>query len=508
MAGWGPAALLVVLVNAWVVAVGERSGAPRGLRMPRFPLGRRLMTVEPSLAGLGAVVLALVALCTRSLEVTAWVALLFGVLGIEGLRRAAWYLVPAAALIHGLLTMSEFHTLGDLLRELRGGLAGLAWLLAQAVLVCGPLLRTDVGSLGWFGRSVAMVASLPGYLAAGWLAGQVPAAAALPAPILFLAVLLAGGVVQSLILAVLSFAVAVSDRPAHSASPASPYRVGLALVPIFLPLVLLAAMPLLPWPAAALAAAAEGSPETWTAALIVLLLVPAVPAAALVGAALDGADGRRGARFHGAVALSGLGVWLAIGPQLMPRLLAADGPVARLAELCGLGGAEQTLHALSIANAGEGPVHLLLLGLPSDVPCRAMTGLVLAAAWLAARRVRHSRARGRSLGWTGPGVLLAAAAGTAWGATAHTELGPVGAVLGCAAACALMFAVDLVRGDGNLRVRLPDEQEASLVPDQRDRRREDGAQKLPGGRRAADLPEPAPRADAAVPAAPVREAIT
>jgi hypothetical protein len=512
LAGWGPAALMVVLVNAWAIAVSERAGSPRGLRTPRFPLGRRLAMVEPGVGGAALVVMGLVALCTRSWEVTAWVALILAILGVGALRRAAWFLVPATAIVHGLLTMDEFHTLGDLLGELNGGLAGLAWAVGQALVVCGPLLRTDVAALGWFGRWVAVLASLPGYVGAAWLAGHVPAVAELPAPVLFLVVLLAGGVAQSMLLGALSWAVSVSDRPAATASPASPYRVGMALLPGFLPLLLVAALPLAPWPEGSFAAGVDAAPEVWAAALLVLLLVPAVPAAALVGAALDRVDGRRGTGFAGSVGLGGLLVWLAIGPQLLPRLLEPDGPIARLAVLCGLGGRAATVRAALAAGSGDGPPALVLMGLPAGETCRAMTGLVLAVALLAARRVRHARPGGRRLGWTGPALLLALSAGGAW--VLAERMGPPGMALGPVAACVLMLAVDLVRGEARVVEPAPEEQPASLVPDQHDRRCAGSSSGVPGGRRADDIPAPetatraGPEPDAPAPSPTVREAIT
>jgi hypothetical protein len=323
-------------------------------------------------------------------------------------------------------------------------------------------------------------------------------------------VLLAGGVAQSVILAALSFAVAVRDRPAHTASPASPYRVGLALLPVFQPLVLVAALPLVPWPAGSFADGGDAAPALWSAALLLLLAVPAVPAAALVGAALDRADGRRAAGFSGAVALAGLLGWLALGPQLVPRLLETDGPVARLAALCGLGGGGFTVQAGLVPGAGDAPGELFLMGLPAGMACRAVTALVLAAALLAACRVRHARAGGRRLGWTGPGVLLALSAGAAWALS--VRLGPVGMALGPAGACVLMLGVDLVRGGSAARAPLPEDQGATLVPDQHDRRRSGGARGSLDGRRATDLPEPASEAESAsdepLPAPAVHEAIT
>jgi hypothetical protein len=495
---------MVVLVNAWIVAVAERAAAPRGLRTPRFPLGKRVLSVEPSMLGAGLFLLGLVALCTRSWEVTAWVALIFSILGIEAMRRAAWYLVPAAAVIQGLLTMSEFHTLGDLLGELSGGIAALAWMLGQALFACGPLLRTDAGALGWFGRVVAMIASLPGYLAAGWLAGHVPAAAALPAPVLFLGVLLVGGIVQSLILAAMSFAVSVRDRPAQSASPAAPYRVGLALLPIFLPLVFVAALPIVPWPEGSFAAVADTTPQVWTAAVLMLLLVPAVPAAALVGAALDRVDGCPGTRWASTVALGGLAAWLGFGPQLLPRLLAPEGAVTHLAALCGLGQSEVTVQAMLEVGAAGVPPELFLLGLPAGELSRAVTVLVLAAAMFAACRVRHASPGGRHFGWAAPAVLFALGAGAAF--LLAPRMGPAGMAFGFAGACAVMLVLDLVMGEAAVPQA---DSESTLVPDQHDRRVAGESGALSGGRRADDPPVPAPSEEPRpAPAPTLREAIT
>ena len=90
------APLLVIFIVAWLVAVGERATIPRGgLRLPRFPLGPRLLQVRPGLGAQYATLL-LVLGVVAGWKVAGWASLITAMITIHAVRKVAWYVVPAA----------------------------------------------------------------------------------------------------------------------------------------------------------------------------------------------------------------------------------------------------------------------------------------------------------------------------------------------------------------------------------------------------------------------------
>src|SRR5262249_51280641 len=131
----------------------------------------------------------------------------------------------------------------------------------QAILVCGPALRTDVGGKLKLGaRIAAFAAGLPGWLVAFWvfshtlLGGHKLDGDALAMTIL------AGGLAQSLLLATVNWMIKLEDRTPENLPHVSAHGVGLALMPLLLPIAACAVLPWLPLPDSASFA---GSARSW-----------------------------------------------------------------------------------------------------------------------------------------------------------------------------------------------------------------------------------------------------
>jgi hypothetical protein len=449
--------LLAVFLNAWIIAVGEHAAGKTGaLRVPRFPLGGRLLRAYPGLQGQLMHFILIAGLITGSWSVAGWALLVLAVLSLEVVRRAAWVIVPVGVVVHALLSMQEFQSLGDLVGTARGWVTGSVLVGVQALVVCGPLLRVDTaGRLGLLGRPMAMLASLPGYLGAFWVATRSPLAGQFSSLQTLLFTLLVGGVVQSLMLSLGSWAGDIRSRPSEDLSDASPRGVGMALLPMLLP----AVAPLLPLFVPA-APGATGAPAAWTGLCALLLILPAVPAAAWIAAALDRLDGRE-AWMGLSVAGCALVAWLAFCPALLGRLYAEDGPAARLHASFPVGGAAvlaktvETTPATAAAAADDEPLarrrdatsgrELLLYDLPATQLARALAALMLAATLLSVRWMRHARPLQRPASWL-EFYLLAGAAGAA-GWWLLPRQGLPAAILGMAGACALLLFFDLFHSE-------------------------------------------------------------
>lgn len=455
--------LLAVFLNAWIVAVGEHAGESRGgLRVRRFPLGSRLLRSYPGLQGQMMLFILIAGAVTGSWAVAGWALLVLAVLSLEVMRRAAWFIVPCAVVVHALMNMAEFHSLGDLVGTARGWLASSVLVGIQALIVCGPLLRVDTGGhLGIFGRTLALIASLPGYLAAFWLASRPPLAGQISSLQALLFVLLVGGVLQALLLSAMSWSARIKSRDADDLSPASPRAVGMALLPMLLP----AVAPLLP----VFVRGVPGSPGAWAGLSALLLIVPAVPAAAWVASALDRVDGRES--WLGMTgAACGLLVWLAFCPTLLGKMYAVDGPAARwhaaypsgetlvlakTVDASGLvaddaPGAEDGEAAFGGASrsretSASSARELLLFDLPASQLARALAVLLFAAALLSVRWMRHARPLQHATRWFEFYLLAGSAGAAAWWLLPRHGL-PT-AVLGMAGACVLLLVVDLAHSE-------------------------------------------------------------
>lgn len=443
--------LLAVFLNAWVIAVGEHAAGKTGaLRVPRFPLGGRLLKAYPGLQGQMMLFILVAGLITGSWSVAGWALLVLAVLSLEVVRRAAWIIVPVGVVVHALLSMQEFQSLGDLVGTARGWVTGSVLVGVQALVVCGPLLRVDAaGRLGWVGRPMAMLASLPGYLGAFWVATRSPLAGQFTSLQALLVVLLVGGVVQSLMLSLGSWAGDVRSRDADDLPDASPKGVGMALLPMLLP----AVAPLLPL----FVPGVPGSAAAWTGLCALLLIVPAVPAAAWIAASLDRLDGRE-AWMGFSIAGCALVAWLAFCPTLLGRLYAEDGAAARLHASFPVGGAAVLAKTVETTPAtaaddeplarsrGSAPGHeLTLYDLPATQLSRALAALMLAATLLSVRWMRHARPLQRPASWL-EFYLLAGSAGAA-GWWLLPRQGLPAAILGMAGACGMLLFFDLFHSE-------------------------------------------------------------
>ena len=446
--------LLGVFLNGWIIAVGEHAAGQTGaLRVPRFPLGARLLKAYPGLQGQMMHFILIAGVVTGSWSVAGWALLVLAVLSLEVVRRAAWVIVPVAVVVHALLSMQEFQSLGDLVGTARGWVTGGVLFGVQALVVCGPLLRVDSGGrLGWLGRPMAMLASLPGYLGAFWVATRTPLAGQLTALQALLFVLFVGGVVQALMLSLGSWAGDVRTRDGDDLPDASPKGVGMALLPMLLPVV----APLLPLFVPA-APGAAGTPAAWTGLCALLLIVPAVPAAAWIAAAIDRLDGRE-AWMGLSVAGCALVAWLAFCPALLGRLYAEDGPAARLHASFPVGGEAvlaKTVETTPSGAADDAPLarprgsapdrELALYDLPATQLSRALAALMLAATLLSVRWMRHARPLQRPASWL-EFYLLAGSAGAA-GWWLLPRQGLPAAILGMAGACGMLLFFDLFHSE-------------------------------------------------------------
>jgi hypothetical protein len=461
LGGRAPLALFVIFAMSWLIAVGERATVPRGgLRVTRFPLGPRLLQVRPGL-GLQYFVLLLLLGVVAGWKVAAWGAVITAAVTIHAVRKAAWYVVPAAWVVNTLATMKEFHTLGDIVSDASTLLKSLVVFGLQALVIAGPLLRTDAGgSLSGGARTTMMLTALPAWGSAFWIFSRAPAAGHYLDAEALAATLLFGGLLQSLLIGTVNWLVKIEDRSAESLPHVSANAVGLALMPLALPILCLASLHVLPLPQAASTLAAPGA---WMGLMAVLMIVPAALGAGLVGAALDRIDGA--GRGLGVSITSGalLALWFLFGPLLLDRMYAPGGLAESLrASFDTRGGGPPLVSAVlpgSSPLSGHAGGQLALFGLPAADLCRAITILILGVAALAARYLRHARLGQRSVGWSAHLVLAGLSAAGAW--LLVPRLGAVGAPLSCAGATAMLLVMDLFHRE--VRVRTPEEIQAEAV---------------------------------------------
>jgi hypothetical protein len=455
LAGRALLSLFVVFAVGWMIAVAERATVPRGgLRVPRFPLGPRLLQVRP---GLGAQMAALlvVLFVVAGPKVGIWATVITGMVTIHAVRKVSWYVVPAAWVVHTLATMPEFHTLGDLVKDAGDWTRQLVIFGGSALVVCGPLLRTDVGGrLPWLTRLVTLLAGLPAWGAAAWVFGRTALGGQYLDLQACVVILLGGSLLQSLLLGAVTWLAHLEDRVPDSVTQASAHGVGLALMPLLLPILAVASLAVLPLP---VERSFGGPSEAWQGLMVVLMLVPAVAAAGLIGAALDRVDGLGRGLVPACLSGACLALWFFAGPFVLQQLYAPDGAAAALrASFDGHGGGAPLVSGVlpgSSPLSGQTGGQLALFGLPAADLCRAVTLMLFGLAALSARYVRHSRPGQQPAGWGAHLLLLALSAGAAWFLV--PRLGAVGAPLACAGASALLLAVDLFHVE--LRVRTPEE---------------------------------------------------
>jgi hypothetical protein len=453
LAARGLLPMLVAFVIAWMVAVGERATVPRGgLRVPRFPLGQRLTQVRP---GLGAQYIALLVVLglVCGPQAAVWGAVIVAIATVHAARKVAWFIIPGLWLVNTLATMKEFHTLGDLVKDAGEWTKALVIFGVQAIIVCGPLMRTDVGGkLRVSTRVVGFLAALPGWGAAFWLFSHtILGGHALDGEALAL-VMLAGGLAQSLILASMNWIAKLEDRTPENLPQVSAHAVGLALMPLLLPIVACAAMALLPLPASA---SFGGSSKAWAGLMIVLCIVPAVPAVGLVAASMDRVDGR-GRGFTATCACgAALAAWFLIGPLVLERFYMPGGPASALRQAFDTHGKGAPLTSLVIPGgsplSGHKGGELALFGLPAADLCRAVTLMLFGLSALCARYLRHARLGQVPAGWEGHLLLGALAGGGTW--LLLPRLGPVAAPLSCAGGAALLLAFDLFHAELRVKTR-------------------------------------------------------
>ncbi len=435
-------ALLIVLAHAWVVAVGERSCVHHGgLRVNRFPIAPRLVASSPGPFPQLLVMVVLLGFVTKS-----WVAagVAFGVVSIltvDLLRRVSPLILAVGALLHALATMPEFHTLGDLLETMKGWVMTLVWLILAAGILAGPLLRTDAATpYRPTGTVLVFFGGLFTYLGGAWLLSETAVFAAdklqpFGYDVYAIALgLLVGGLIQSLIVGIGAKSTGLFERDPMKIPLVSGHRVGEAMMPMAMPL--LALVLLTQFPLSAPAAEAANA-TTWTGLFAVLLVVPLIPGAVIVAAALDRVDSQATGRLHTTLAMSVLGAWFALGPELLRIFHAPDGLADGLRGWSGIG-----TQAAPFASTSTETSSLMLFGLPAADLCRSITVMVLVCAALSARLMRRAPDQGRSIGNFVLGLMFAVQVGASW--WLMPRLGPVGTPLAAAASAALVYGWCLV----------------------------------------------------------------
>lgn len=460
-----PLLLFVVFVHAWVIAVGERSAMTSGgLRVPRFPLGGRVLhTKRPPVAPmfLFAVSAGFVSgawgpgYVAPNLFVLGVALLVATIMSFEALRRWSKVLIPAALAIHALSTMAEFHTLGNLVDTASDWLRTLITGGIVAVIVAGPFIRTDVSGLSSGARVFALIAALPAYVGGFWIDVSFLGVSLDGISRIGLA-LLAGGLAQTLVVGLVLPVFGQSDR-AHADVPlVNTTNVGLALLPMLLPLAVWMAMrTLVAGPVGGVPEwlAAAGMPDVprdaWVGLYVVLAIVPLALGSVLVASGLDRVDGK-GGRTAGFAAMGALAAWFAVGPEALAWLLASDGPLVGFASAVGIGGAGDGLVVDRSGAAAFAPLAMLpgadvaILGVPVADVCRAVTLMVGTCATLALRYLGYGRPRVRGMGWHLPVFLTMLFAGSAWFAAPY--LGMLGPIVAATLVAALMLVVDVVFG--------------------------------------------------------------
>ncbi|MFT7462971.1 MAG: hypothetical protein ACI9EF_001313 [Pseudohongiellaceae bacterium] len=367
-------------------------------------------------------------------------------LSIHAFRRSLPYVLPIAGIILALITMDEFHTMGDLVVTARSWITAALAFAGWTLILAGPLLRTDMGgTLLPKARLVGFLASLPGYAAAFFIFTRTPLAGTQQDLMAVGLALLAGGTVQSLLLSLLSKSAEVEDRVQDDFPWVEPRDIGIALMPLTMPLLAVVAFSWVRLPASF---AALAIPSAWAGLLVLSLIIPAIPAAGLVGSALDRVDGRSRGRTGVVVAGLAFALWFVFGPLTIEWLYAASGPLDSLRAAFPTGGPW-------VARSGEGGHaalggmalggSLTLYGVPAADIVRGGTLMMLGVSALSARYLRHAE---DGLVGVGFGTMT-----IAWVLQILccfcliSKLGPTGAALGTAAACLVMLAVDVLTGE-------------------------------------------------------------
>ncbi len=450
--------MFVLFAHVFLVAVGERSCTSRGgLRIKRFPLAPRLIRTDPHLFPQFLVLIVVLWFVARSLglepamvwTVPAVALVAVTVLSVDLLRKIAPFLLPVVALVFALVTMEEFHTLGDLLDTVKTWIDLLLKFILISVVLLGPTLRTDVAPpYKRMGTVGTLVAGVPTYLGAVYIVTQTTLGANLgPFARDMFAIalmLLVGGLLQSLLAGLFGRSGELIERDPDFVPSVNGHRVGQALMPMLVPLI--AFLMLFVMPLEGQAAAAD--PRAWAGVFAMLMWIPLVPAAALVADALDrvdgperlNADGPQAAaaagRAHRAtrpVALALFALWFFLGPYALVWFYAPGG----MAHSIG-----QALHlsAETVATHPDGSQELLLYGLPAGDLLRAVTVMVFVAAFLSVRYVRYARRGFHSVGWPSLLLLLALQVGTSFWLV--PRVGPSGAALAGALAAVVLLVVN------------------------------------------------------------------
>ena len=136
--------MLIPFIHAWIIGVGERSIVSHGgLRIKRFPLAPRLIATDPGTYPQMLVMIACLGLVTNSIQVAGLALVVVSVLYVRFLRRVAPFIIPVGAALTALLTMDEFHTLGDLVGTTKDWGIGLVWVGLGVATLSGPVMRSD-----------------------------------------------------------------------------------------------------------------------------------------------------------------------------------------------------------------------------------------------------------------------------------------------------------------------------------------------------------------------------
>lgn len=463
-----PTVMFLVFVHTWVIAVGERAAVTTGgLRVPRFPLGGRLLRTKPP------VTLSLFLFAVLAGFVTGgWgpghvapnlivLAVAIGVATLasfEMLRRWSKVLIPAALAVHALSTMAEFHTLGNLVDTAGGWLKMVITAAIAAVILAGPFIRTDVSGLPTGARFFALVASLPAYLGGFWVGDLGWLGLALDPLSRIGVALLVGGLVQTIITGLVLPVFGATDRGQEDIPLVHGRNVGLALLPMLMPLAVWVMMRTLvaapepvasQWVADSVARNARVPAEAWTGLFVFLSIVPLVLGASMIASGLDRLDGK-GGRTAGFVGMGALAAWFIAGPEVLAWMLAPDGPLVDIGATLGVSRVAEGLIVDRSGSSLFGPLAMLpggdvaILGVPVADYCRATTLMIGTCATLSLRYLGYGRPRVRGMGFHVPVILVMLFAGIGWVAAPY--LGVLGPIAAATAAAGLMLAVDLTVG--------------------------------------------------------------
>ena len=434
--------LLVVFSHAWVLAVTERACPNRGgIDISRFALGPRLLSIRPGLVAQCLLPVMIFGVVMQDTTVLGLGVVAVLVLTTDALRRSLIWVIPVTGLVMALLTMNEFHVLGDLLASARQwvtvGLTIGVWVLILA----GSLLRTDAASIKPKGQVIALLASAPGYLGAFYVMTRTGFAGTQPGLMGVAVVLLAGGVVQSVVMGLFSQTAQIGPRVASEFPRVQARVVGMAMMPLLLCVTALMGMMFV---SVGEHGDVMGARPAWAALLALCMLIPLVPASALVASGLDRVDGRGGSRRNRSLALGCLATWLVVGPSALSWMYGPSGPLAQLYEVFtpvgGLrpvvAGSEGTSFVLGTQLGG----NLSLFGLPAADLCRTATLMVASVALLSTQLLRHAARGFKGIGW---GLIAGALVLQALGITfLQPHIGPTGAAWITTVSAVIVLLID------------------------------------------------------------------